>query len=75
MYSHELEAVVQSCPVKKGVLRNFEHRFLKNELIQQILYATHYSIQSYKMLLEDFPLPSLSELVMEKSTLLYMHKL
>ena len=33
------------------------------------------SIQSFKMLLEDFPLPSLSKLGKEKSTLLYMHKL
>ena len=41
-----------------------EHRsFLKKEFIQPILYGAHYyliSIQSYKMLLEDFSLPSLS---------------
>ena len=33
------------------------------------------SIQSRNMLLEDFPLPFLSKLVMKKSTLIYMHKL
>ena len=32
------------------------------------------SIESYKVLLEDFPLPSLSKLIKEKSRLLYMQK-
>ena len=57
--------------------------FFKKEFIQPILYGAHYllrytSIRSYKMLLEDFPLPYLSlisKIIKEKSTLLNMLKL
>ena len=36
--------------------------FLKKEFIQAILYGAHYylDIHQYKILLEDFPFPSLS---------------
>ena len=51
-------------PRAGGREKQIPHRFFKNEFMQQILYGTHYFLDVHQtviqMLLEDFPLPSLS---------------
>ena len=54
---------------------DFKKKVFSANIVRSALLLRYTSIQSYKMLLEDYPVSSLSKLIKEKSALLNVHNL
>ena len=54
---------------------DLKKKVFSENIVRSALLLRYTSIQSYKMLLEDYPVSSLSKLIKEKAALLNVHNL